>query len=216
MPQEVDNPLDVEYLAHALDAKVGIWIDDPNHILHLRITRKDPTLLELFRPLFPALKQNSQGNWFVEARSKNASTLLEQFLPYFRLAKPFAILGIEYQEWKNDRKPGKLSKDDLQKCQGFLERMKNLRHSHYDYDIGEEPLLPKYLTALIDQGFGSVNILGKSPVIQINPGNKSFIEHLQTEYGGSTYPQDSDTPEIWRVTGKYAENFLRQIDRFPS
>lgn len=105
MLQEVHKSFYLPRSAYAFDAGAGIWIENGTRALRLRVTRKEIGLLEPFLPFFPKPpKQNQRGDWFVDASSQGALTILEDFYSHLRLTQSLAKAGIEYQQWKNGHK----------------------------------------------------------------------------------------------------------------
>lgn len=207
--------LDIQYTGYALDAGAGIWIDKSNRALRVRVTRDEPKLLEPFQSLFrKSARPIGDGDYSLEATSMDASRILEECLPYLRLKKPLAELGIYYQKWKavGHLNGKRYSEMEQQRQKEFVEQMRVLRSRAYYYNIGEESLTPQYLAALLDQREGFVDISNK--IIQMSMNNKSFMFHLKKEYGGRTYPKDHIDPWLWRVTGEAADKFLEKTDPF--
>lgn len=214
MLPEVHKSFYLPRSAYAFDAGAGIWIEKGTHALRLRVTRKEVDLLEPFLPFFPKPpKQNQKGDWFVDASSQGALTILEDFYSHLRLTQSLAKAGIEYQQWRNGHKKATpYSLDEQETYAVFLQRIQDLHNNMYGQNIGEKPLPYHYLAVWFDQGVGSIDTSGKIAVVQMQPNNRSFIAHLRNEFGGKAYPKDSPKPMIWRITGQDAEDFLGKIN----
>ncbi len=209
-----------EYLAGSFDAGVGIWIGRGDKSLRVRVTREDKGALEVFLPFFPFGPQWSKRKyWFLQAAGEDARPLLKAVHSDVRLRKPVVDLAITYLDWKRDHKhPSNKTAEEMRREEEFFVRMQQVhsRKEEYVYDIGHKPLGFRYLAGFFDQNKGSIYPDSSNGylTININPHNKSFIQHLQQEIGGASFPKDAEDPRLWRIVGAEAEKFWGDMKGF--
>lgn len=199
---------DRQYLAGAFDAGIGIWIN--NHIsrsLYVRVTRKEKQGLNVFSPFFLEPRQ-SKHTWYFGTAGEQARPILEVVRSDVRLKKPIVELALEYLDWKQNAHVEPKA-ERVRHEQKFAQRMKDLYKPQqvYNYDIGQAPLDLAYIAGYLDQHRGSINTVSSGGYlsIDIKPQNKSFLQHLQQQFGGATFPKDAENPTQWRIMGADAE-----------
>lgn len=109
----------------------------PSYALVLRVGSTTPHILGLFQHMYGGTRiEDRTGKrkrpyitW--ELRNKGAARLLRRWLPYLIVHKRQALLGLEFQVWKDEYAPhyGKLSSHVLAKLAHFKDSMNELNRN---------------------------------------------------------------------------------------
>ena len=103
---------DLAYLAGFFDSRGSIFIksystaEGDNYVLQVNVYEQDRSMLEDIEQSFHAGKINESGQGFeLRFGTTEGHRVLKLLLPYLRVKKPQAQLGIKFQEQKKRERP---------------------------------------------------------------------------------------------------------------